>query len=261
MNSMRTLSLLETRKLARFIDCQRRVVETQRAAATDFLTAYPRNRAVPSPRSRAVLVVGSERGFCGDFNAALRAKLAQLLNSSDALTWAVIAVGRKLAAELDFLGDSLRFLDGATTAEEVPALLQRLVSVIDERLGEFEGSQLSAIYHGGGKGEVTLTTVIPAFEGLPAPARCFAYPPRIYLAPEVFFSQLVEQYLFAQLHEMVFTSLLKEHQRRVQHLDGATQRLEQALEDLARSSNALRQEEITEELQVILLGADLVNVD
>ena len=55
-----------------------------------------------------------------------------------------------------------------------------------------------------------------------------------------------------------FTSLLHEHQRRVQHLEGATQRLEETLAGLARRQSTLRQEEITEELEVIMLGADLV---
>lgn len=256
MDSMRMLSLLEVRKLSRFIACQRRVVEMQRAAAADFLSFYPLNRQAASlSRRHAFVVVGSERGFCGDFNAALRHSLRAQMPTSGSSELTVFAVGRKLAADLEYLGDALRLLDGPSTAEEVPGVLQHLVALLNEEAGDVH---LTAIYHREERGAVATTTVIPAFGDLVAQRR-FAHPPRLYLSPESFFAELIEQYLFAVLHEIVFTSLLQEHQRRVQHLDGATQRLEQTLEQLGRQNNALRQEEITEELQVILLGADLVD--
>ncbi len=262
MESMRLLSLLEIRKLSRFINCQRRVVELQEQAATDFLSFYAPQRPVGGPRPKPVfIVVGSERGFCGDFNAALRECLEALRRAGGLPEPTVLAVGRKLAADLDDLGVAVRLLDGPGTAEEIPGVLQRLVARLNECIEAAGDIRLTVLHHGGEHGAVMATPVIPAFERLPPPRQRLANTPRLYLSPEAFLSGLVEQYLFAVLHEILFTSLLHEHQRRVQHLDGAIRRLGQTLEELGRQSNALRQEEITEELQVILLGADLIAPD
>ena len=51
---------------------------------------------------------------------------------------------------------------------------------------------------------------------------------------------------------------MAENRRRMQHLEGAIRRLEERTSELALKRNALRQEEITEEIEVILLSARAV---
>jgi F-type H+-transporting ATPase subunit gamma len=255
MDSMRMLSLLEARKLSKFIDCQRAVVATIRTAAADFLASDPKAVPAAGPVHPVLLAIGAERGFCGDFNALVRDRVLALAGVGPAV---VVAIGRKLESDLDPLGDRLRMLDGPTTADDVPSLLQQLVALLDRLAGQVGALSLIAVHHGGEAGRIVETVLLPAFSDLRRPQPAFANPLRLNLAPQAFFSELVEQYLFAELHHIVFTSLLHEHQRRVQHLEGATQRLEETLAGLARRQSTLRQEEITEELEVILLGADLV---
>ena len=48
---------------------------------------------------------------------------------------------------------------------------------------------------------------------------------------------------------------MAESQQRVMHLDGAVQHMDEQSEELHRQSNVLRQEEIIEEIEVILLSA------
>jgi F-type H+-transporting ATPase subunit gamma len=67
---------------------------------------------------------------------------------------------------------------------------------------------------------------------------------------------LTEQYLFAALHELLYSSLMAENQRRMQHMDAAVRRLERTSADLLRRRNILRQEEITEEIEVIMLSVE-----
>jgi F-type H+-transporting ATPase subunit gamma len=67
--------------------------------------------------------------------------------------------------------------------------------------------------------------------------------------------QLSDHYLFAALNEILYSSLMAENQRRVRHLDGAVDHLDARSAELARQSNARRQEEIIEEIEVILLSA------
>jgi F0F1-type ATP synthase gamma subunit len=65
-----------------------------------------------------------------------------------------------------------------------------------------------------------------------------------------------EQYVFAALHQMLYASLWAENSRRVARLEGAVRHLDDQSAELTRRSHALRQEEIVEEIEVMLLSAD-----
>ncbi len=65
----------------------------------------------------------------------------------------------------------------------------------------------------------------------------------------------MDHYLFAALHEILYASLNAENHQRVAHLEGAVKHLDDESAELARQCNALRQEEIIEEIEVILLSA------
>ena len=54
---------------------------------------------------------------------------------------------------------------------------------------------------------------------------------------------------------MLYTSLMIENHQRVMHLDGAVKHLDDESAEMARKANTLRQEEIIEEIEVILLSA------
>ena len=71
--------------------------------------------------------------------------------------------------------------------------------------------------------------------------------------------ELLEHYLFAVTHAWFFAAMLTENQLRMQHLDQAGHHIERQLDDLGKRRNALRQEEIIEEIEVILLTSELVS--
>jgi len=53
---------------------------------------------------------------------------------------------------------------------------------------------------------------------------------------------------------MLYNSLMVENLHRMAHLEGAVKHLDDKSAELARQCNALRQEEIIEEIEVILLS-------
>ncbi|WP_447603858.1 F0F1 ATP synthase subunit gamma [Nitrospira sp. Nam80] len=55
---------------------------------------------------------------------------------------------------------------------------------------------------------------------------------------------------------MFFSSLMTEDLVRFQHMDQAIQRLEKDIGELTLKRNRLRQEEITEEIEMIMLSAE-----
>jgi F-type H+-transporting ATPase subunit gamma len=82
------------------------------------------------------------------------------------------------------------------------------------------------------------------------------YAPLLNLTHEAFLAELLDHYLFAALHEMFYTSLTAENHQRMEHLQRALDRLEQQTAELGLKCNMLRQEEIAEEIEVILLSAE-----
>jgi F-type H+-transporting ATPase subunit gamma len=119
LDAMKSLAYMETRKLARFLEAQRRVVRHVERNAEDLLAYYP--DCLPSPEAgpRGYLLVGSERGFCGDFNGALLRRLEQLSAEASDSEPRTIAVRHKLCVRLEGDPRVAALLDGATVVEEV----------------------------------------------------------------------------------------------------------------------------------------------
>jgi F-type H+-transporting ATPase subunit gamma len=254
MNSMKSLATMETHKLARFLAIQQRQVADIEAMATDLLAHYPDIHPVAAPAERGVILIGAERGFCGDFNDSL-ARSPQVSGHAVA-NGAIIAVGHRLATRLDDRATPVVVVDGASATEQVGSVLNQLAQSIAMVQHERGPLALSVLYHDTNGGELRVRALTPPFAKIPGSARQFSHPPLLNLAPQVLFAALLEQYLFAMLSELLYTSLMAENQKRVQHLDSAIRHLDDRREELARRSRVLRQEEIIEEIEVILLNVD-----
>ena len=252
MGSMKTLALLETRKLTRRLAAQNRVVESIEAVAADLRGFFPFTPSLPDDSPHVYLLFGSERGFCGDFNETLLQALPPTDTSRSPL---LLTVGRKLGARLEGDPRAVALLDGASVAEEVEKKLNRLVDTLTTLQQRYGAFSLTAVYHQADANAIRTIRVLPPFQESP-PSPRFAFPPRLTLEPEAFFAALLDHYLFAALHAMAYTSLMAENHRRMEHLEGAVRRLEQDVAELARRRNILRQEEITEEIEVIMLSVE-----
>lgn len=254
MNAMKNLALMETHKLTRVLATQQRVVATIGAAAADFLSFHPRLLAGDEPARDVYLLVGSERGFCGDFNETLMHALAT--HPDPAGEAALIAIGSRLSARLADAPRVVARLEGPSVLEEVEAVLLRLM----ETLNDWQDAQsprrplrLVVFHHQAGDAGVTRSVLQP-FQQAAAAKPGFAYEPRLNLAPPRILAGLAEHYLFAVLHGLFYASLMAENLRRVRHMDYAVQRIEQQSTELVRKRNRLRQEDITEEIEVIMLS-------
>jgi len=100
-----------------------------------------------------------------------------------------------------------------------------------------------------------LQQLLPPFRDLQHGPQRFPYPPLLNQSPRRFLTDLTDHHLLAALYEILYTSLMVENRRRLTHLEGAVNHLDNESAQLARQCNALRQEEIIEEIEVILLSA------
>lgn len=262
--------------------------------------------ATLAPEVALWVLVGSEQGFCGDFNARLAARVQDPEARSLAGRW--ILVGQRLAAKLGEDPHVILQLPGATVADEVPAVLLQLTREINRLLmaGEPAVGGLGVLYQEEALADPRLRLLLPleavlltqrgpivptgrpfgwlrfasvplsplsssgpltppgAMDSAPSgqlariPARR-AFAPAINLPPGKLLAGLTHHYLYAVLNEVLYCSLMAENRQRQTHMDLALQRLEAKTERLRRVCNAQRQEEITEEIEIILLSADALN--
>jgi F-type H+-transporting ATPase subunit gamma len=113
-------------------------------------------------------------------------------------------------------------------------------------------SSLSVLYHDDEKGGLAVRRLLPP--ELHAECAEWRTPPLLQLTPHEFLHGFLQHYLFLGLNELFTVSLLAENQYRVQHLEGAVRRLDERLVELSSRVRSLRQEEITEEIEMILLA-------
>jgi F-type H+-transporting ATPase subunit gamma len=252
MTAMKTMALIETRKFSRFMGHQQRLVESIEAAGADFLAFHPEFRggeAMADGDRHILILIGSERGFCGDFNETVAAALAAFPKPEPRL----MAVGRRLAGKLEDHPRLIEWLGGPNVAEEVRPVLDGLMDRLHRLHTEPPSwTRISVLAHDP-DGGIATHAVLPL---APPEAPRRAYPPRLNLDPADFFAGLTEHTLIAKLPGLFYGSLMAENRRRLEHMERALGRMQTRIEDLGRRRNALRQEEITEEIEVILLSAE-----
>jgi F-type H+-transporting ATPase subunit gamma len=266
LNSMKNLAFIEIHKLTRFQIMQGQAVANIENAAMDFLDFYPLS-AVDDNARHICILLGAERGFCGDFNERLIKTVAAEAYSG------IIAIGSRLCNRLvDNSLEVIASIEGADVAEEVPAILNKLIDTISS-LPVGQGGvnrpvsyrpanvastlQLTVVYHDNVTNQINRRQILPPFPRQQQRTLRYGSPPVLNLEPTDFLSDLIDHYLFAVLHEIFYISLMAENQRRLQHLEGAVKHLDDETVNLRRKSQIYRQEEITEEIEVILLNSEI----
>ena len=256
LGAMRSLALAESRRIAGFIDAQRETSAIVRAAYGRLLRDHGERLELPAPAGRVVCVIGSERGFCGDLNQRLIGSAQALIAPHDVASAIatdtpaprVVLVGSRLADA--WSGDAAAAMAGAGFADEVQNILADLVATLTPLM--LGNPALSLLY---------LTDAGPVHQNLlPAPqprvrATRRSHPLQINLPPRQLHAALIDQFLESALGCALYDALLHENQLRLEHMEQARQRIDEQLEDLARRSNRARQEEITEEIEIILLSS------
>lgn len=256
MRAMKNVSLMELHKLARVVDHQQRALAEITRATQDFVRHYA--SVLPAAGTlllTRVVALGSERGFCGDYNDAV-ATMVQRVAQDDGL--AVIAVGSRLQQRLDGAGHTFHGMAGASTVEEVRSVLELVMRELAGSNAQHDLAPLAVavVCHQDGEEGVQVRKM----SALPAPGADLpreAYPPRLNVPAPALHRQLVEHYLWAHMHQLFYSALLAEHRARLQHMESALQRMEEKTAALRRRQNILRQEEITEEIEVIMLNSDV----
>ncbi len=261
MTAMKNLSLLEISKLNRLAAAQRQTAMGVEEAVSDFLSfhPFPVGAAPAEMTHRLYLLIGSERGFCGGFNELVLNRLQLLLDGDHKGAEATLMiVGSRLASKIPA---DLRVglsVPGPAAPEEVPETITEAAQYLgnmQEKLPALDPQLLTIIHNRESGGIVECCVVEPFARFVRAETRRYPDPPMLQIASRDLLAWLADHYLLAALYDIFYSSLIAEHRQRVRHMENAISHLEKAVTRLAHRVNLLRQEEITEELEVIMLSA------
>lgn len=254
LGAMKGLALVELRRVGELIDAQRESVRQIETALADVLQFHRTGLERPdSPAAEVCCVIGTERGFCGDFNVRITQAAAAYL-AGPARPAHIILVGDKLADGWPSAALPPIRLHAPSVADEVPAALTALLAAINDCAAGHPDRPLRLVVLHHGAAGIQRRQLLPQPEPPPL-TNVPAFPPRLYLDPAECLTGLTDHYLYAQLHALLYESLLEENRRRLEHMDLARHRLDDQLVALKRRENQERQEEIIEEIEIILLTA------
>jgi len=217
----------------------------------------------------AVLVVGSERGLCGHFNAAVVERAKQYLEGTqeDGRRVDLMVLGSRIERFLARGGYEIAWA-GAMPSTALPSL-SLAMDLMQRWLTRYEVGELDRVdliynaYRGLGAYETTVLRLLPPDVPLAADAQDekLTVPTIVETDPASLYGHLVEQWAVLSLHALLLDSAAAEHATRYQLMEGATQNSERLIEELKLELQSMRRRAITQEMQELAVGAGLLSHD
>lgn len=255
LGAMRSLAQAESRRIATFIDAQRATAAIVRGAFARLQADFGARLPAPEIQGRIICVIGSERGFCGDLNQRLCADACALPGCHDADTQWVLVGARLIDAWPADAPEPVARLAGAGIADDVLHVQAALIAALTRRLVSTTGAMRALHLHALGEAGIEHLPLLPMGDLThTAPAASHPVDTTLPLAPLA--AALLDQYLDIALSGALLDALLHENEQRLAHMEQARRNVDEKLDALSRRANRARQEEITEEIEIILLAGE-----
>lgn len=253
LDAMKNLALVEVRRIEGYIAAQRAAATVVQDALADVMQLPGPHPVGGTAQTDVLVVIGAERGFCGDFQARAAAGAARVLDGyATPVTPVLVGNWTDRPAPLA----AAPALAGASVAEDVPGVLDELVAQITKcmRSPAHPGPPGLRILYRDAQGAQD-RRVLPLTR--PGPETGSRHVDTL-LPDATLAGALTRQWAEAMLQTALLESLLAENHQRLDHMDNAIRTLDDRLADLDRRQKRLRQEEITQEIELILLSSSLV---
>ncbi len=262
----RTMEMVSTSKLKRAQDrvaaarpyAERLAGVIQRLLTPELAARYPLLRQPAQVRKAAVVLITSNRGLAGAFNANLIREARGLLHRLRAQgTQAELhAAGKKGIQFFRFAGEDLRSAVSDISDRPGAADAERLVDALTQR---FIDGDLDAVYVVYAKFNSALSTPPAVIDLLPVvpPEGADTGDADYILEPgaDEILGRILPLYVRNSVYRALVETSAAEHGARRTAMKNATDNAGDLLEDLTRTYNRIRQAAITQEIAEIVGGA------
>ena len=258
VNAMKAFSGLNIRKTAESLHPVRQYEEGIKDAIGNLVLYYPETGAVLKSGTKRILVIfGSDLGLCGSFNDRLAEFITTVRESNDD----IFVIGRILREKLDAM--NIGYIDSmqaVATVEGIRTAMLESSSKIAKLYAERETTDLVFIFS-----SLREETETPEFiferilpPGTDLYSKPFSERPRLYLAPEFIFNELLGEFLYISLYRCYIESIRAENWYRFKSMERAMENIETKIKGLNALYRYSRQEEITQEIIEIIQSHSLV---
>ncbi|MGC9521725.1 MAG: F0F1 ATP synthase subunit gamma [Anaerolineae bacterium] len=219
---------------------------------------------------QVVLVIGSERGLCGRYNATVLTELETLYSEwPSGVSMELMALGSRMIRELRRAGYELAWTQSlSVTTLPSYAFAYELVSTWLQRYEAYEVDAVDVLYNadaGATTYRPKVARVIPpeipglSETGAEREGIC-ARPEEVIIEtdPVRLYVRIVEQWTATALYGLLLEAAVTEHAARYQMMESATQNADELIEDLMLTVQSARREAITREMQELAVGAGLL---
>ncbi len=210
------------------------------------------------------LVIGSERGLCGRFNAAV-VEQAEAYLAEQEISVELMALGSRVRRVLKRHGHRPAW-SGTLSITALPSL--DLARDLSHRwLARYEAREIDAVdliynaYRGLGSYEATVTRLIPPTpptRSSPLGGTEGGIPVIIETDPLSLYARVIAQWTATHLYELLLESAAAEHSARYELMGAATQNTDRLIAELTLVIQTARQQAITQEMQELAAGAGMI---
>jgi F-type H+-transporting ATPase subunit gamma len=262
----RTMEMVSTSKLKRAQDrveaarpyAERLAAVISRLLTPELAARYPLLRQPGTVRRAAVLLITSNRGLAGAFNANLIREARGLLQRlrAEGAEAELHASGKKGIQFFRFAGEQLHTAVSDVGDKPGAADAERLIDALTER---FVAGELDAVYVVYAKFNSALSTPPTTMNLLPVvpPEGGDAGEADYILEPgaDEILGRILPLYVRNSVYRALVETSAAEHGARRTAMKNATDNASDLLEDLTRTYNRIRQAAITQEIAEIVGGA------
>jgi F-type H+-transporting ATPase subunit gamma len=272
-STMKITRAMELISASRLVRAQERVARSrpyteeitaalESVVSTEVLLEHPLLEQRREAQAAAVLVVTSDRGLAGPYNAnVLRtAEELQARLRDDGMEPRLYVIGRKGLAYYRFrqrpVEESWTGFSDQPTYDDA----RRVVDTMVEEFISLRVDQIHAVFTdfvSAGTQRAVARRFVPLVieeveEGPPEPIPQYLYEP----SPERLLDALLPRYVEARVFTALLEAAASEHASRRRAMKAATDNASELIEDLTREYNQARQAEITQEIMEIVGGAE-----
>jgi len=224
--------------------------------------------ALPSAERVVALIIGSERGLCGRYNAAILARAEQYFAEMElrGATLEIAALGSRIIRMFHRQKRALRWSQGLPVTR-LPAF-ELAFQLTRDWLRRYEAFEIDAVdvlynaYDGPGRYAPTVFRLLPpdlpSANPLTPEVELSITPYIVETDPLRLYVRIVEQWTAINFYTLLLTAAASEHAARFQLMESATQNVDRLIEELTQELQSARRQAITTEMQELASSAGLL---
>ncbi len=233
-------------------------------------TSIKRNKqetSEPSIADTIILIVGSERGLCGNFNESVAKSAREWIKTKNYTSFRIWGLGSRMIQSLERIGIDIS-LRISLPAGNLMSYQQSFLITQEwiTQYEKFDFNQLFVLFNQIEKGqnytfaEIKLLPYEIHHSSAISENEQKRWPPAIIeTGPQGIYHQIIQHYIASSFYQILLKSAAAEHAARYRLMYDAQENAEDIINEMNQTINMERKKRITQQMQELAAGAGLLD--